>query len=280
MTEQQIIAPPPMPEAAPVVPAPSAPLKKDRRVLRAVLRWTAAAIVFAAVGTSAAYGITRMERTDVPGLATESDGRWDYPEIERQPLPKGSPGPFDGDNPAGTHFADLRKLVLPAPEGAKPDPALRGEDGWLARKAFLGVYEDWGDREELGQLLTDYGLRHIAARGWTAQDGTRTRVYLLQFDTAVVTDDVRNELAGFEAPKYELRGASDVRSDDGHPAAANPNNVRRFSYTENKPYGKEQVRQAYLTAGDTLALVVQSRAGSAAAVPFHQTVTLQMQLLG
>ncbi|MFF2847148.1 hypothetical protein ACFVT5_12515 [Streptomyces sp. NPDC058001] len=277
MTEQQTTELPPMPEAAPVVPVPA---KKDRRVLRAVLRWTAATVVFAALGTSAAYGITRMERTGVPGLATESDGRWAYPEIQRQPLPKGKPGPFDGDNPAGTHFADLRKLVLPAPEGAKPDPALRGKDGWLTRKAFLGAYEDWGDREELAQLLTDSGLRHIAAGGWTTQDGTRTRVYLLQFDTAVVVDGLRDDLAGYEAPTYELKGASDVRFDDGHPVAANLDTIRRSSYTENKPYGKEHVRQAYLAAGDTLALVVQSRPGSAAAVPFQQTVALQSQLLG
>ncbi|MFD0069146.1 hypothetical protein ACFVJ9_50590, partial [Streptomyces sp. NPDC127574] len=69
---------PPPPSAPPVFPAPQEPpvkVRKDRRVLRAVLRWTAATVVFAAVGASAAYGITRMERTDVPGLATEADGR-------------------------------------------------------------------------------------------------------------------------------------------------------------------------------------------------------------
>ena len=42
----------------------------------------------------------------------------------------------------------------------------------------------------------------------------------------------------------------------------------------------EQVRQAYLVAGDTLGLVVQSRKGRALAVPFQQTVVLQSQLLG
>ncbi|MEU0966341.1 hypothetical protein ABZ357_13310 [Streptomyces sp. NPDC005917] len=48
---------------------------------------------------------------------------------------------------------------------------------------------------------------------------------------------------------------------------------------EVKPYGAEQVREAYLSAGDTLALIVQSRKGRALAVPFQQTVTLQGELL-
>ncbi|MDG9718703.1 hypothetical protein [Streptomyces sp. DH24] len=34
------------------------------------------------------------------------------------------------------------------------------------------------------------------------------------------------------------------------------------------------------TAGDTLAVIVQSQKGTAPAVPFQQTVTLQSQLLG
>ncbi|MGI5436243.1 hypothetical protein ACQEV4_01695 [Streptomyces shenzhenensis] len=144
----------------PTVPAPP----KDRRVLRAVLRWTATLTVFAALGAGTAYGITRTERTDVPGLATESDGRWPYPEISAAPLPAGSPGPLDPENRAGRHYADLRALLLPAPEGAEDDKALRGTDGWLAKKEFLKVFLSREDRDEAGQLLTDYGLRHTDVR--------------------------------------------------------------------------------------------------------------------
>ncbi|MGW1026166.1 hypothetical protein ACWD4J_21160 [Streptomyces sp. NPDC002577] len=289
---------PPMPGASPVVPAPPAfaapapsmageplspaapPAGKDRRVLRAVLRWTAAAVVFAAVGTSAAYGITQMKRTDVPGLATESDGRWDYPEITRPPLPSGSPGPFAEANKAGAHYADLRALVLPAPEGATADKALRGEDGWLSRKTFLAEYESKDDRETIGQLLTDNGLRHIAARGWTTEDGTHTRVYLLQFNTAAVVDELPRKLTGYDAPQQALRGAAEVHVDEEFPDEARVDDVRNFAYVEAKPYGPEQVRESYLTAGDTFALIVQSRKGGARAVPFQQTVVLQSQLLG
>ncbi|MFB0620940.1 hypothetical protein [Streptomyces sp. AGS-58] len=50
-------------------------------------------------------------------------------------------------------------------------------------------------------------------------------------------------------------------------------------YAERKPYGAERVRQAYLAAGDTVAIITQAREGGADAVPFRQTVTLQTELL-
>ncbi|MFF3312675.1 hypothetical protein [Streptomyces sp. NPDC002952] len=281
------LAAPPMPGLPPAAyaegqPSPAPAVKKDRRVLRAVLRWTAAVTVFAALGASTAYGITRMERTDVPGLATESDGRWDYPRLTRPPLPQGSPRPFAEENLAGAHFADLRELVLPAPRGAKVDPVLKGEDGWLPTKDFLAEYASKEDREEFAQTLVDNGLRHVAARGWTTPDGTHTRIYLLQFGTAAVEENVYrgDGLTAFRAPKYAVRGATESGTDDAYPPAARVEDVRRTVYTETKPYGPEQVRQAYLSAGDTMALIVQSRKGHAEAVPFQQTVTLQSQLLG
>ncbi|MEU5123705.1 hypothetical protein [Streptomyces asoensis] len=265
----------PQDPVAPVVAA--AP--KDRRVLRAVARWTAVVTVFAALGAGTAYGITSMERTDLPGLATGSDGRWAYPEITRPPLPSGSPGPFDTGNWAMAHYADLRELVLPAPEGAVDDKALRGTDGWLPMKDFLAVFAAKEDRDEVGRLLVDNGLRHTAARGWTTRDGTRTRVYLLQFDTGTVADRVYGKLTSYGGPLYAAAGATDVRFDDGYPTAADPGDLIRYSYDEVKPYGAEHLRQTYLRAGDVVAVVLQSRKGTAAAVPFQQTVTLQSQLL-
>ncbi|WP_329300434.1 hypothetical protein OG410_19930 [Streptomyces sp. NBC_00659] len=275
---------PPSPVAPPVAGEPEVPLvkvKKDRRVLRAVLRWTAATLVFAAVGSSVAYGITRMERTDVPGLATKADGRWDYPAIVKPPLPSGSPGPFAESNKAGVHSADLRKLLLPSPKGAKADPALRGEDGWLAKKSFVAQYAEKTDRDTVDQVLTDHALRHIAARGWTTPDGTHTQIYLLQFDTAAVVDLLyQDEFTNWGSPGFALRGAASMQSDEVFAGVAQLDDIARYTYTETKPYGAEQVRQAYLAAGDTLGLVVQSRKGSARAIPFQQTVVLQSQLLG
>ncbi|MET9911253.1 hypothetical protein ABZZ74_31415 [Streptomyces sp. NPDC006476] len=254
---------------------------KERRVLRAALRWTAAVVVFAVVGAGTAYGIAGMKRSDVPGLGTASDGRWDYPTLSRPPLPAGSPGPFAEENKAESHFADLRALVLPAPKGAVDDKALDGTDGWLATKGFLAEFSSKDDRDELAQKLTDDGLRHIAARGWTTPDGSRTRIYLLQFDTATVADDlVAKNLGGYAAPTRPVGGADSYEEDADFPDAAKVTNISLLAYVEKKPYGAEQVRQAFLTAGDTVAMIVQSRKGTAKAVPFQQTVTLQGQLLG
>ncbi|MEU6527609.1 hypothetical protein ABZ869_00275 [Streptomyces sp. NPDC046928] len=275
--------PAPEPEQTPApgtaVPEPPAPAK-DRRVLRAVLRWTAAVVVFAAVGAGTAYGIAGMERTDVPGLATESDGRWDYPTLTRPPLPSGSPRPFAEENAAEAHYADPRALLLPAPAGATADPALRGEDGWLPTEDFLKEFADDDERADLRQMLKDDGLRHIAARGWTTEDGTHTRIYLLRFDTSVIVDDLAGRLAPFGAPAYRLRGTETSVADEGFGDLPWPGDFPRWAYTESKPYGTEQVRQAYLGAGDILGVIVQSRKGTAASVPFRQTVTLQGQLLG
>ncbi|MEU6540610.1 hypothetical protein [Streptomyces sp. NPDC047000] len=253
--------------------------RKDRRVLRAALRWTAAVAVFAAFGAGTAYGVTGMDRTDVPGLATHSDGRWDYPTLVRPPLPSGSPGPLADSNKAGAHYADLRALVLPAPKGAEADPALRGTDGWLDRKVFLAeIAAD--QREDMAQQLTDYGLRHIAARGWTMPDGTRTRVFLLQFSTAAVAEQVTSGvLADYSSPKHPFRGAELYEPDDAFSTIPRPKDVTVMPYSETKPYGAEQLRTAFVSAGDTVAVVEQSRKGGAATVPFQQTVTLQSELL-
>ncbi|CAL9485367.1 hypothetical protein [Streptomyces sp. enrichment culture] len=262
-------------------PAPEPPAPGDRRALRAALRWTAAAVVFALAGAGTAYGISRMERTDVPGLATASDGRWDYPPLTKPPLPSGSPGPRAESNPAGTHHADLRALLLPLPQGAKEDEALRGTDGWLPAGEFLKEYAQEG-REAFGQQLTDSGLRHIAARGWTTGDGTRTRIYLLHFDSsAVVETSLFLPYFSYEEPAHPLRGTGRAEPDASLPEekAAVPG-VQRSVYDESAPRGAEHDRQAYLAAGDVLAVVLQSRKGTAHAVPFQQTVVLQSRLLG
>ncbi|MER7569013.1 hypothetical protein ABTZ93_39720 [Streptomyces sp. NPDC097941] len=271
----------PAPTLDPLATAEHLPTPKDRRVLRAALRWTAALLTFAVVGAGTAYGIAGMERTDVPGLGTKADGRWEYPTLTKPPLPSGSPGPLAKDNKAGSHYADLRALVLPAPKGAAVDKALRGTEGWLPTKGLLAEYGEKEDREELGQKLSDNGLRHIAARGWTTPDGTHTRIYLLQFDTAAVVDDLFGEdIAPYGSPGFELRDAVTSVSDEHFPSTARIPEITASVYVESKPYGAEQTRHAYLSSGDVLALVVQSRKGTADAVPFQQTVTLQSQLLG
>jgi hypothetical protein len=254
---------------------------RDRRKLRAVLRWTAAVVVFAAVGTGAAFGIAQQERTDVPGLSTLSDGRWDYPPLSRPTLPAGAPLPLAQENPAEIHYADLEHLLLLAPAGSKPDPDLGGERSRVPVDRYLGEYAA-DDREALREHLTEGGLRHIAARGWSMPDGTSARIYLLRFHTSAVAGHFFGEQLG-GAPDTTVRptGVEEMSSFDvEYGSEARVTSTERYVYDEAEPRGPVHVRHAYITAGDTIALVVVSRKGTAPLVPFHQTVVLQNQLLG
>jgi hypothetical protein len=274
-------APVPPPPAEEPSPAAEQTERPPRRVLRAVGRWTAAVTVFAVLGGGIGYGLTLPERTELPGLSTQDDGRWDYPELSLPPLPSGSPAPFADGNPGQVHHVDVRDLLLPAPEGAAKDeslPPLGG--GWVSDKAFAALYRKDG-REEIEQNLADDAVRHIAARGWVMPDGTTTSVYLLQFDSQAYASDFSSTLtAGGLAPANALADAPEAELDDGWPTEATLTNVLRDAYDEAKPYGRTHVRQAYLTAGDTVALVVQESPGAAPRVPWEQTVILQSQLLG
>lgn len=269
---------PPMP-LTPPLPAPAAP-RPPRRALRAVARWTVAVLVFGAVGAGTAYGITSMERTDVPGLATEADGRWDYPRLTLPALPAGEPRPFSAGNPSEVHHADLRELLLPAPAGATVDKKLKG--GWVSTEQFASEYVK-ERRTDLGDTLREGTLRHIAARGWTMPDGTSSRIYLLRFSSSEDADAFRDErYIGASSPGDAVPGAQFLELDESWRGGGKVENTASYVFNEPKPFGAEQMRIGYVVAGDTVAVVVQSRkgAGGTARIPFHQTVILQNQLLG
>ncbi|MFE9489867.1 hypothetical protein ACFYNF_26105 [Streptomyces sp. NPDC006641] len=290
MTEQTTGAPagtepagptpvPQTPEPLPALdPAPAPSPKPPRRVLRAVARWTVTAVVLGGLGAGTAFGITSMERTDVPGLATESDGRWDYPQLSLPALPAGSPRPYSDGNVAEIHHADLRRLLLAAPVGATVDKKLDG--GWVSTEQYLSEYEK-DSRSDVAQTLKDSAPRHVAARGWTMPDGTSTRIYLVQFNSTAFAQYFMDSTSG-SGSEVPLVGAPETVLDEGWSGAGKVPGTSSYVYDEAKPYGEARVRQGYVVAGDTLALVVQSRRGkeSTPGVPFHQTVILQNQLLG
>ncbi|CAL9479868.1 hypothetical protein [Streptomyces sp. enrichment culture] len=272
------------PAAAPAAPetgaegaASAARRGRMRRIGFAVGRWAVAAAVCAGAGTGVAYGIAGMERHEVPGLATQADGRWEYPRLSLPALPVDVPRPYSEGNNGQVHHADLRKLLLPAPAGATADKKLTG--GWVPVEQYLAEYEK-GERPKLRQALADLAVRHVAARGWTMPDGTSTRIYLLRFNSTAFTRSFQDRTLEFAgASGTPLAGVGETEND---PVWTLPDGTETSSYVfrEKAPYGPEQTRQAYIVAGDTLGLVVQSRGGSAAPVPFHQTVVLQNQLLG
>ncbi|MGW6415319.1 hypothetical protein [Streptomyces sp. NPDC055055] len=268
----------PEPASAPE-PAQAAP-RRSRRVLWAVARWTAAVVVCGGAGAGTAMGITALDREDVPGLATESDGRWEYPRLSLPALPADRPRPFGDDNDGEIHHADPRRLLLPAPAGATVDP--KADGAFASVDAYLSLYgKEY--RADMRQALADSVLRNIAVRAWTTPDGTRTSIHLLRFGSVAYAQQYEEDtLRG----GYEIDGlrtmpegveylvpetfTEDIEVPDTEASA----------FREKKPYGPEQTRWAYVQAGDTLALITQTRAGEALEVPFRQTVTLQNQLLG
>ncbi|CAL9472319.1 hypothetical protein SUDANB120_02866 [Streptomyces sp. enrichment culture] len=258
-------------------PAPAAPA---RRRGAAALRLLAAAAAFAAFGTGTAYGIMQADRTDLPGLETRGDGRWDYPVLAKPTLAPGAPQPFSEDNADGTHYAALFQLLLPAPRGSAPDPALKVEqDQKVSEDTFLEEFEPTV-RQKLKQEFTDEGLRQIAGRGWTMPDGSRTRVYLLRFSSPDFADD--RDRCGIT---MNIKGVNRIDDDDAWTKAelAQPRPARHGTvdvFAEAPPVGDEEVRVGCIQSGDVQAAVFQSRKGGVATVPFHQTVVLQSQLLG
>lgn len=292
MSEQNTIDAPPAVEAASAPgpwAAPEVP-PKDRRRLFAALSWTAAVAVFATVGAGVAYGLAQPERTDIPGLSTQRDGRWTFPVLSKPALPAGAPLAQGPDNKDETHYAALSGLLLPAPEGAKTDDAFKlDKDGVVSVDAFLEEYTPEA-REKMKQQLAWDGLRQITGRGWTMADGTRTHVYLLRFHASGFVDAFKG--CTFDAP---LAGVSALDLDDvwnkakntqasdlpmGFPGSGVIGEREVTVYQEVKPFlGDEQTKLGCLQAGDVLGMVVQTRKGEVAPIPFHQTVLLQGQLL-
>ncbi|MFJ2060732.1 hypothetical protein ACIOMM_33080 [Streptomyces sp. NPDC087908] len=267
-TAQQVQAPGPVPEK---------PRKSRRPLLRGIARWTAAVLVLAGVGTGTAMGITAMERSEVPGLATESDGRWEYPRLALPALPAGTLRPYTEGNDGEIHHADLRQLLLPAPKGATVDPKLDG--GWVGLDTYLAHFHA-DDRGAVKEALAESALRHVAARGWTTPDGTSTRVYLMRFTSVAFAEAFKDDVLDTGTRGSRLPDGVDGETVDSSLRDARFSYLSLYSFDERKPYGPEQTRWAYIQAGDTLGLVVQSRKGEALAVPFQQTVVLQAQLLG
>ncbi|MCX2184306.1 hypothetical protein KV205_27805 [Streptomyces sp. SKN60] len=286
VTEPTDVAPDATPDAtldaavaqeAPAAPETAPKNPRSRKLLGSVLRWAAAVVVCGGLGAGTAAAITSMERTDVPGLATENDGRWAYPKLSLPPLPEGSPRPFTIGNEGEVHHADLRALLLPAPAGATVDPKLDGV--WVSVDQYVSLYSK-DERPELKQAFDDSALRHITARAWTMPDGTKSAVYLLRFKSVAFSEHFKDyAVHAGTAATTPLEGIQSVGTEALGNDARVPDTVQ-YATAEKEPYGPEQTRWAYIQAGDTLALVVQSRKGEAAPVPFQQTVTLQNQLLG
>ena len=246
--------------------------KRERPWLRTLLRWSVAAVVFLAVGSLTTLAVSLPRRTDLPGLKTPGDNRYVFPALQLPELPPNGLGPAEGETQNGStvHLADLRGLLLPAPVGAKPDAAYPGAKGWYPQSSYTAQFDD---PTELADKFADYGLRHIAATGWTGPDGTRTEIYLLGFRSSSSASAVYSyDMSGTQpASAPTIMGQDDVTF-----PALNGTSVTTLA----EPSGAGTPTDvAFLNNGDVEAVIVMSNASAINPVTFSQVVTLQGELL-
>jgi len=287
---------PPLPQAPPQLPQPypqgpppvgfSAPTTvwavpphlltppgRPRPWLRTALRWSAAAGVFLVVGAITAACMLVPARTDLPGLKTPSDQRYSFPPLKLPALPPGADGPNEQNTTNGeqTHAADLRKLLLPAPVGAKLDLSYPGTTGWYSPTAYAAKFDDTSN---LLAEFADSGLRHIAATAWTGPDGTRTEIYLLAYRSdATVSSTFSYDSSDshlLAAPYISVDGEIDFPGIDSSAVTA-----------ESQPPagGGLSADVAFVDCADVEAVVVMSNPHRVNPVTFTQVVTLQNELL-
>jgi len=270
--------PPPVGFSAPttvwaVPPHLLTPPGRPRPWLRTALRWSAAAGVFLVVGAITAACMLVPARTDLPGLKTPSDQRYSFPPLKLPALPPGADGPNEQNTTNGeqTHAADLRKLLLPAPVGAKPDLSYPGTTGWYSPTAYAAKFDDTSN---LLAEFADSGLRHIAATAWTGPDGTRTEIYLLAYRSdATVSSTFSYDSSDshlLAAPYISVDGEIDFPGIDSSAVTA-----------ESQPPagGGLSADVAFVDCADVEAVVVMSNPHRVNPVTFTQVVTLQNELL-
>lgn len=150
----------------------------------------------------------------------------------------------------------------------------------MSTAQFVSEYQEH-ERAELTQLLADSAPRHVAARGWTVADGTESRIYLLQFNSAAYAQAFFDDTYISSSPGPGIRWPDDLQLDQSWEDGGWVPETRTYAYGESRS-GRGRVHQAYIRAGDTVALLVQKQPGKkdAPLIPFRQTLVLQNQLLG
>ncbi|MFD8693483.1 hypothetical protein [Kitasatospora purpeofusca] len=277
------------------------PAARRTRRRKAALRWGAAAVVCALAGTGSALAVTAPERTDVPGLATKSDGRYVFPALTLPPLPSGSAVPRENRS---RHAADLRRLLLPAPREAvgalaptalptpattvsptagptgSASPSASGTAPALAdRLDCTTLLADEKDPAKLRTLLVQYACRAATAREWTASDGTRTRIRLMAFGSSKEAWPVFVELRDKGNPK-DIDGLRSVTPPDWDMLHGVDFVVRETTPgTPGTPGARPAARLAYLSAGDIVAVITMTNPEGVSAAAFQQVVTFQSTLL-
>lgn len=248
---------------------------------RSTLRWTSALVGALVIGGAISWAISLPQRTNIPGLRTAADGRYQFPALTMPSLPPGQPAPEASDNEtARRHLADIRKLLLPKPVGATTDDsAVDGSttDGWLADPASLFAAHASAKAD-----FAEYGLRHAATESWNTPDGATTTIYLLQFIDEAAANTTQGKLTDLKLTADMVPAPSLALASVPSGATANSLDLHlgglTADYTAVKADGK-MTRYGTLIDGDTMAIVVQGGPANLPMAPFTQVMTLQAQML-
>jgi hypothetical protein len=245
--------------AEPALPPPP-PLPKPRK--KFPWRWVGAVVAMLAVGAGCAFAVMAPQRTELPGLKTPSDGRYDFAPLVLPTLAPGQSDPDSSGNPGAQHISDIRKLLLSPPKGAVLDHSLPGATGWVSRSATLSVL---GNEQAAEQLNTD-GWRHTAGIAWKTPDGAETKIWLVQFIDSSAETDASVAFSSFDG------GSTADPTSIAVADSTTANYVRVVKGSTATWYGQVDVDDAELL----LEFTAPTTVGIA---PFEQELDLQVELL-
>ncbi|MEU7073149.1 hypothetical protein AB0B30_29395 [Streptomyces narbonensis] len=231
------------PEAAPGTPPV---VRLRRRALRTVGLIAVAAVIGLVGGTATGYGIqAEREPTQLPPL--NEVGGLAYPK----PLPRGQePEPLSAAEDRQVKVnGDLRKLLLPRPNGARAD----GVDGWESLSEYVSDYTLPASALE-HQL--DLGIRRIASRSWLSGEHRSVTIELVQFRPGSM-----GGARVFVRDQQEIVGAED-RADSVGMALEGSGNGRSFIYPVQRRAGYTDLYEAraYVQRGDIAVVILMSDA--------------------
>jgi hypothetical protein len=230
-------------------------------------RWAAAVVTALAVGTGCAFAVMAPKRTDLPGLQTAADGRYDFATLTLPTLAPGQLDPTSAANTGGQHLSDIRKLLLSPPSGATRDYSLPGTAGWVSRADTVTLF---GGGDAAMQLQTD-GWRHTAGIAWKTPDGAETKIWLVQFIDNTAESDATTALTTFDGGTAMSADGSDIKSFQvGETAEITYSRVVK---------GGTATWYGQLALGDIAFEIVFTAPASVGLAPFQQEASLQTELL-
>ena len=272
-----ILSVPPVP-SVPTTPAiaevPAAPLPptvspwappKPQRKRKFPWRWVGAVVTMLAVGTGCAFAVMAPQRTELPGLKTAADGRYDFAPLVLPTLAPGQSDPNATANQGQQHISDIRKLLLSPPKGAVLDRSLPGSTGWVSKAATLALISGSSSAPE--QFVTD-GWRHTAGIAWKTPDGATTQIWLVQFIDDSAASDASAMFATFN-------GGAMQQDDSTNIAVADGTSAQYFRVVKGSTatwYGQVEV-------DDTEFLIEFTAPKSFGITPFEQEIDLQVEML-